>query len=185
MRASTSLLHIVLTITGLGLAACQPAAEPQAVANDYSSQGQANVVDNVSEQNILKIARSSPDHTTLAAAIDAAGLQHVLVNPGPLTVFAPTNAAFEALPPGTVEDLLKPENKSKLAKIVTSHASPGTFKGAGLNPKVKIYLATGQYVDVEERDGATYVNGAKILASVDASNGVVHVVDKVFLFPNM
>ncbi|MDZ4698088.1 MAG: fasciclin domain-containing protein [Rhodothermales bacterium] len=153
--------------------------------DDLRSQGQANVVDNVSEQHILKIARSSPDHTTLAAAIDAAGLQHVLVNPGPLTVFAPTNAAFEALPPGTVEELLKPENKSKLAKIVTSHASPGTFKGAGLNPKVKIYLATGQYVSVEERDGATYVNGAKILATIDASNGVVHVVDKVFLFPNM
>jgi len=182
---TSNLLFPVIIVAGLTLSACQPALEPDTAMDDLRSQGQANVVDNVSEQHILKIARSSPDHTTLAAAIDAAGLQHVLVNPGPLTVFAPTNAAFEALPPGTVEELLKPENKSKLAKIVTSHASPGTFKGAGLNPKVKIYLATGQYVSVEERDGATYVNGAKILATIDASNGVVHVVDKVFLFPNM
>ncbi|MEZ4702574.1 MAG: fasciclin domain-containing protein [Rhodothermales bacterium] len=167
------------------LAGCQPAAPEASFNDDFRDQGQANVVDNVSEMNILKIARSSPDHTTLAAAIDAAGLQHVLVNPGPLTVFAPTNAAFDALPAGTVEELLKPENKSKLAKIVTSHASPGTYKDSNLNPNMKIYLATGQYVSVEKRGDDTYVNGARILATIDASNGVVHVVDKVFLFPEM
>ena len=109
----------------------------------------------------------------------------ILVNQGPLTVFAPNNAAFDKLPAGTVEELLKPENKSKLAKIITSHASPGTFKGDLLKPGTKIYLATGQYVDVEVKDGDTYVNGAKILGTVEASNGVVHVVDQVFLFPDM
>jgi uncharacterized surface protein with fasciclin (FAS1) repeats len=103
------------------------------------------------------------------------------VNPGPLTVFAPTDDAFGALPEGTLDELLKPENKTKLAKIVTSHASPGTFYADQLKDGQKIYLATGQYVDVEINDEGTFVNGAKILGSVDASNGVVHVVDKVFL----
>jgi uncharacterized surface protein with fasciclin (FAS1) repeats len=111
-----------------------------------------------------------------------AELENVLVNPGPLTVFAPNDAAFAKLPEGTVETLLKPENKGKLATIVTSHASPGTFTGELLKDGSQIYLATGQYVDVEVKDGVTYVNGAKILGTVDASNGVVHVVDTVFLF---
>jgi uncharacterized surface protein with fasciclin (FAS1) repeats len=147
-----------------------------------NNHGQAGVADDESAKNILQIALSSKDHTTLVAAVQAAGLENVLVNPGPLTVFAPTNAAFAALPAGTVETLLKPENKAKLAGIVTSHASPGTFKGKDLAAGTQIYLATGQYVDVEVKDGDTYVNGAKILGTVDASNGVVHVVDKVFIF---
>ncbi len=147
-----------------------------------NNHGQAGVVDDVSEKNILQIAAGSADHTTLVAAVKAAGLENVLVNPGPLTVFAPNNAAFAELPEGTVETLLKPENKGKLASIVTSHASPGTFKGDLLADGTNLYLATGQYVKVEVKDGETYVNGAKILGSIDASNGVVHVVDKVFLF---
>lgn len=183
MRIHHPFASIALLVAGVWLAACQPGDHEAARQDDFRDQGQAYVVDDVSEQHILKIARSSPDHTTLAAAIEAAGLQHVLVNPGPLTVFAPTNAAFDALPPGTVEELLKPENKARLAKIITSHASPGTYKGAYLNPNMKIYLATGQYVDVAIEGDDTYVNGAKILATIDASNGVVHVVDKVFLFP--
>jgi uncharacterized surface protein with fasciclin (FAS1) repeats len=147
-----------------------------------ANHGQAGVLDDVSSKNILQIAMGSPDHTTLVAAVKAAQLENVLVNPGPLTVFAPVNAAFDDLPPGTVDELLKPENKGKLASILTSHASPGTFKGDLLADGTEIYLATGQYVNVEVKNGDTYVNGAKILGTVDASNGVVHVVDKVFLF---
>ena len=148
-----------------------------------ATHGQAGVQDDQSKKNILQIALSSADHTTLVAAVQAAELENVLVNAGPLTVFAPTNAAFEALPEGTLEMLLKPENKQKLAQIITSHAAPGTFKGALLESQKKIYQADGHYVDVELKEGAVFVHGAKILASVDASNGVVHVVDKVFLFP--
>jgi len=149
-----------------------------------ANHGQAGVVDDVSKKNILQIAIGSPDHSTLVAAVQAAQLENVLVNPGPLTVFAPNNDAFAKLPAGTVEELLKPENKGKLASIVTSHASPGTFKDELLADGSQIYLATGQYVDVEVKDGHTYVNGAKILATVDASNGVVHVIDQVFVFEN-
>lgn len=144
--------------------------------------GQSGVVDEDSKANILQIAMGSPDHTTLVAGVQAAELENVLVNPGPLTVFAPTNAAFDKLPEGTLDELLKPENKNKLAKIITSHAAPGTFDIPLLKDGSKIYMATGQYLDVEVKDGDTYVNGSKILASIDASNGVVHVIDDVFLF---
>lgn len=146
------------------------------------SHGQSGVVDKDSKQNILQIAIGSPDHTTLVAAVQAAHLENVLVNPGPLTVFAPTNAAFDALPEGTLEELLKPENQGKLAEIITGHASPGTFAGELLKKQKTLYMATGQYAKVEVKDDGVYVHGAKILGSVDASNGVVHVVDKVFLF---
>lgn len=151
-------------------------------AASSNNHGQAGVVDEDSEPNILQIAKSSEDHTTLAAAIEAAGIQNVLVNAGPLTVFAPVNEAFDALPAGTVEDLLKPENKKKLANILTSHASPASLSLDRLTDGFQVYLATGQYVQVEKKDGETYVNGAKILGTVDASNGIIHVVDKVFIF---
>lgn len=150
-------------------------------AMSASNTGQAGVVDNESKANILQIAKSSDQHTTLSTAIEAAEVQNVLVNAGPLTVFAPVNAAFEKLPDGTVENLLKPENKSKLANILTSHASPANLSKEQLAKGMQVYLATGQYVTSEEKNGEVYVNGAKILKSIDASNGVIHVVDKVFL----
>ncbi len=186
MMKKTLYSILLLTATALLFLSCankdqsNPSVEGSAQASNH---GQAGVVDEDSKQNILQIANSSPDHTTLAAAIEAAEIQNVLVNAGPLTVFAPHNAAFDELPEGTVEDLLKPENKQKLAKILTSHASPANIKKDQLKDGLSIYLATGQYVDVEERDGEVFVNGAKVVASIDASNGVIHVVDKVFLFP--
>jgi uncharacterized surface protein with fasciclin (FAS1) repeats len=147
------------------------------------THGQAGVVDKDSDKNILQIAASSPDHTTLAAACTAAEMLNVLANPGPLTVFAPTNAAFEKLPEGTVEDLLKPENKEILARIIQYHAAPGTYKGKGLKDGMKLYMASGHYIDVEVKEDGTYVNGSKIVGTIDASNGVVHVVENVFLPP--
>ena len=89
--------------------------------------GQASVVDNESEKNILQVAISSEAHSTLVAAVQAAQIEHVLVNAGPLTVFAPTNDAFAALPEGTVDNLLKPENQAQLATILTRHAAPGSY----------------------------------------------------------
>ncbi|MDZ7808451.1 MAG: fasciclin domain-containing protein [Gracilimonas sp.] len=158
------------------------ATENQSVS--ASNTGQAGVVDDESQAHILRIAKESPDHTILEKAIEAAGIQNVLANPGPLTVFAPNDEAFKALPEGTLDDLMKPENKSKLAKILTSHASPASLSKDQLAKGMDVYLATGHYVKSEEKDGEVYVNGAKILASVDASNGEVHVVDKVFLVAN-
>ena len=107
----------------------------------------------------------------------------VLANPGPLTVFAPTNAAFDKLPAGTVEDLLKPENKKTLMRIITFHAAPGTYKLKDLKDGVTIGQATGDNVTIEVKEEVIYVNGAKVLGTVEASNGVVHVVDAVLLPP--
>lgn len=177
-RSVTPLLSL------LAIGACtsgEPAQRPADEFDAASNRGQAFVQDDNSDPNILNIAIGSPDHTTLVAAVQAAELENVLVNAGPLTVFAPTNEAFDELPEGTLDDLLKPENKQTLYNIVTSHASPGKFTVDLLTDGMDLYQATGHYVKVEVRDGDTFVNGAKILGTVDATNGVVHVVDKVFL----
>ena len=145
--------------------------------------GQASVQDDLSEKNIVQIAAGSEDHTTLVAAVMAAGMADVLANPGPLTVFAPTNEAFAKLPEGTVDDLLKPENKKTLMRIITHHATPGTYTIEDLEDGMVLGQATGVNISVEVTDDVYFVGGAKILGSVDASNGVVHVVDAVLLPP--
>jgi uncharacterized surface protein with fasciclin (FAS1) repeats len=146
-------------------------------------KGQSGVVDAESDPNILQIAIGSPDHTTLVAAVQAASLENVLTNAGPLTVFAPNNDAFNKLPAGTVDELLKPENKAKLANIITFHAAPGSYTGNNIKGVMGIGQATGDKVKVEVKDGVTYVNGAKVLGTVKASNGYVHVIDQVLLPP--
>lgn len=147
--------------------------------------GQASVVDEDSEPNILQVAIGSEDHSTLVAAVQAAGIEHILVNAGPLTVFAPVNSAFDALPAGTVEDLLKPENKGKLAGVLTKHAAPGSYNIAGLKKEAskgrKLYMADGSYLTVNVEGEEVYVEGAKIIASIQTSNGIINVVDKVIL----
>jgi uncharacterized surface protein with fasciclin (FAS1) repeats len=147
--------------------------------------GQASVVDDVSAKNILQVAIGSKDHSTLVAAVQAANIEHVLVNAGPLTVFAPVNAAFDALPEGTVENLLKPENKGALAEILTRHAAPGSFNQEALKKEAKkgrkIYTATGDYFEVTVEGDDIFVAGAKILGTVQTSNGIINVVDKVIL----
>ena len=145
--------------------------------------GQASVKDDLSKRNIVQIAAASEQHTTLVAAVQAAGMVDVLANPGPLTVFAPTNEAFDKLPEGTVENLLKPENKKTLMKIITYHAAPGTYTIDDLKDGMSLGQATGDNVTIEVKEDATYVNGAKVLGSVGASNGVVHVIDAVLLPP--
>lgn len=148
---------------------------------DNKKQGQAFIEDDVAKPNALQIAMGSKDHTTLVAAVQAANLENALVNAGPLTVFAPTNEAFAALPEGTVEDLLKPENKSTLANILLYHVTPGNYSKDFLKKFKKLGQANNGYVDVEVKGDDVYVGGAKIIASIPAGNGIVHVVDKVIL----
>ena len=156
-----------------------PAAETS-TAPAKLQPGQEAVQDGESQANILQVALGSADHTTLVAAVKAAEQTRALANNGPLTVFAPTNAAFEALPEGTVENLLKPENKMTLASIIQMHAAPGTYDVDDMRDGQSLFVASGHNVKVEKRDDGTYVHGAKILGTVHASNGIVHVVDKVF-----
>ncbi len=150
---------------------------------EVKKTGQAFIADDGSTPNILNIAIGSPDHTTLVVAVQAAELENALVNAGPLMVFAPTNAAFDALPEGTVSDLLKPENKNALANILKYHVTPGNYSKEFLKKFKKLGQANNQDVAIEVKDGEVYVGGAKIIGSVKAGNGIVHVIDKVMLPP--
>ena len=177
----------LLTALSLVLSACGGGGYGSDVSDSgqdtefASNRDQGDIVDEDSQKNIVGIAAGSADHTTLVAAVKAADLVGVLSNTGPLTVFAPTNAAFDKLPDGTLDDLLKPENKTKLYNIVLSHGAAGKYKLKDLAEVSELSQATGHKVSVEVRDDGTYVNGTKILATVDASNGIIHVVDDVFL----
>ncbi len=151
---------------------------------DTEKQGQAFLRDDEATPNVLNIAIGSKDHTTLVAAVQAAELENVLVNTGPLMVFAPTNEAFAALPEGTVENLLKPENKAQLAFILKHHVTPGNYTKEFLKKFKTLGQASNLNVTVEVVGDDVFVGGAKILASVPAGNGIVHVVDKVILPPN-
>ena len=152
-------------------------------ADATKKQGQAFLKDDEARPTVLHIAIGSPDHTTLVAAVQAAELENVLVNTGPLMVFAPTNAAFDALPEGTVENLLKPENKDQLAFILKHHVTPGNYSKDFLKKFKKLGQASNESITVEVVGDDVFVGGAKILGSVPAGNGIVHVVDKVIL-PN-
>lgn len=147
-------------------------------------QGQAFIKNDESKPTVLDIATGSKDHTTLVAAVKAAELENVLVNAGPLMVFAPTNEAFNLLPEGTVEDLLKPENKEKLAYILKHHVTPGNYDKEFLKKFKKLGQASDESVEVEVKGDDVFVGGAKIIASIPAGNGIVHVVDKVILPTN-
>ncbi len=154
-----------------------------ATQKEVKKQGQAFIEDDGSTPNVLQIAIGSPDHTTLVAAVQAAELENVLVNAGPLMVFAPTNAAFDALPEGTVATLLKPENKGDLANILKYHVTPGNYSKDFLKKFKKLGQANNQNVMVEVKGDDVYVGGAKIIGSVKGGNGIVHVIDKVMLPP--
>lgn len=146
-----------------------------------SLSGQEAVVDNVSEKDVVKVAIASPDHTTLVAAVQAADLVTSLANAGPFTVFAPTNAAFDALPTGTVETLLKPENKDKLANILQHHVMTSALTADFFRDGQTMGMVDGTNVTFAVNGDEVTVDGAKIIGSVKASNGWVHVIDKVIL----
>jgi len=149
-------------------------------------QGQASVKAGEGEQaNALQVAKSLPDFTTLVAAIEAAGVEDAVVNAGPLTIFAPVNTAFDKLPEGTVETLLKPENKSKLAYILVNHVAPANYPVKQLKKEAKkgrkLYMASGKYLVVENKEGKIFVGGTEVLKSVKVSNGWIHVIGDVLV----
>jgi len=191
MKTTRKLLFVSVGL--LAFSACKNEAntegngtlEGNSVTNEAAAkQGQAFIQNDESEPTVLHIAIGSPDHTTLVAAVQAANLENALVNAGPLMVFAPSNAAFDALPAGTVEELLKPENKDQLALILKHHVTPGNYSKEFLKKFKKVGQADGTDATVEVKGDDVYVGGAKILASIPAGNGIVHVVDKVILPAN-
>jgi len=137
----------------------------------------------VPSKNIVENAMNASNVTTLVAAVTAAGLGHVLSGEGPFTVFAPTNAAFEKLPSGTVEMLVMPENKEKLTNILTYHVVSGAWKAENLREgEQMVKTLQGSEIKITKKDGKVWVNNAMVeTANVLSSNGVTHVIDTVLL----
>lgn len=138
-------------------------------------------------RNIIQNAVNSRDHTTLVAAVKAAGLVETLQGKGPFTVFAPTNMAFGKLPAGTVDTLVKPENKPTLTKILTYHVVPGRYAASSLEDGRKLKTVEGEELTVKKQDGKVWIVDAKggsamvTITNVNQSNGVIHVVDTVLM----
>jgi len=136
------------------------------------------------ENDIVDLAVATEFLSTLVAAVQAAGLVDVLKGDGPFTVFAPTNEAFAALPAGTVENLLKPENKDQLVAILTYHVVPGKVMSTDLSDGQKAATVQGSEVEIKIANGKVTVSGATVTAAdIEATNGVVHVIDRVILPP--
>lgn len=166
-------LRTLAAALALGLAtplalAAGPAATPVAAA-----RAQADIVDT---------AVAAGQFKTLAAALEAAGLVDTLKGPGPFTVFAPTDAAFAALPAGTVENLLKPENRARLREILSYHVVPGNVPASQVIGMDSATTVQGGTLDIAASGDGVSVDGARVIATdVTASNGVVHVIDKVLI----
>ena len=146
----------------------ETASEPTSETTEVSSGGQENVVDATSNPNIVQTAAGSKDHTTLVTAVKAAGLVTSLSNAGPFTVFAPTNAAFDKLPAGTVEGL-------------GYHTYVGSLKAEYMQDGQEFDMVFGGKVKITKKDGKTFVNGSEIVASIETSNGIIHVIGDVLL----
>ncbi|MGW8369476.1 MAG: fasciclin domain-containing protein [Gammaproteobacteria bacterium] len=134
------------------------------------------------DSDIVDTAIGAGNFTTLAAALEAAGLVETLKGDGPFTVFAPTDEAFSKLPAGTVETLLKPENIDQLTAILTYHVVPGEVKAAEVVGLEEAKTVNGQMVEISTQGSAVMIDGAKVTATdIMASNGVIHVIDTVIL----
>jgi uncharacterized surface protein with fasciclin (FAS1) repeats len=177
--------YFPLLAVAIMIASCGDSGDQQQTTDSGSSisaVGQSGVVDDTSNPNVVQVAVGSPDHTTLVAALQAAQYVDALSNVGPFTVFAPTNAAFDALPAGTLETLTKPENQRKLRDILEYHVLLGVYTPESFVNGRKMGTADGRSVDIEiGPDGTILVNGGKIIGTVTASNGIIHVIDKVLV----
>ncbi len=129
----------------------------------------------------MQTAVGSKDHTTLVTAVKAAGLVTSLSNAGPFTVFAPTNAAFDKLPAGTVNGLLKPEKKGDLENILGYHTYVGVLKVEYMQDGQEFDMVYGGKVKITKKDDKTYVNGSEIVATIETGNGIIHVIGDVLL----
>lgn len=187
---SSSIFSVLAVSASLLVASCGGGSAPAESSPSASAEspaaplaGQSGVQDDVSQKDVVKIAVGSADHSTLVTALKAAEYVDVLSNAGPFTVFAPTNAAFDKLPAGTVEGLLKPEKKNDLRTILEYHVYVGVLKPEMFQDGQSFGQASGHNITIGVKDGKVTVNGANIVASIPASNGIIHVIDGVLLPP--
>jgi uncharacterized surface protein with fasciclin (FAS1) repeats len=174
------LLGVCALALSLGVAACggdDDSSSATAVDTEQSEGAGAET------GNIVAVAQETPDLSTLVEAVVAAELVETLEEPGPYTVFAPTNEAFEALG-GTLETLLEPANQDELAEILTYHVVPGELTSSELSDGQMLETVQGESLEVEVGEAGVTVNGAAVaIPDVEASNGIVHVIDEVLLPP--
>ena len=177
MKTLKSVSYSLVAFAVASIVGCSAPKEQAEEMADTTS-----VTEEVVSNTVVDIAVGSADHTTLVAAVTAAGLVETLSGDGPFTVFAPTNAAFDALPAGTVEELVKPENKEKLTSILTYHVVAGNVLSSQLTDGQKVATLNGQELMVAIKEGVVTINGIKVVASdLAGTNGVVHVVEGVIL----
>jgi len=184
----TRIIKTFVLLAIFAFTSCKSSTSDASSSTDTTTQssaedgvGQSNVQDDVSNPNIVQVAVGSKDHTTLVAAVKAGGLVDALSNAGPFTVFAPTNAAFEKLPAGTVEGLLKPEKKADLVDILEYHTYVGSLKPEYFQDGQSYDQVNLKKVAITVKDGKTFVNGSEIVASINTANGWIHVINDVLL----
>lgn len=181
---STGIIGLALVLSVSSCSDEKKSEQNQATSESTApAEGQSAVKDDQSQKDVIKIAAGSKDHTTLVTALKAAEYLDVLSNTGPFTVFAPTNDAFNKLPAGTVEGLLKPEKKKDLRNILEYHVFVGVLKQENLHDGQKVGEVNGDNVTIGIKEGKMTVNGANVLATIPASNGVIYVLDGVLLPP--
>jgi uncharacterized surface protein with fasciclin (FAS1) repeats len=163
--------------------ACSKPAQETVGTSEPDEAGQSSVQDDESQKNIVQTAIGSPNHKTLVAALKAASYVDALSNAGPFTVFAPTDAGFAKLPEGTVDDLVKPENKVKLQNILEYHVYVGVIRESMVNGSMNLNQVNGKNVTLSKEGEKLKVNGNDILATINTSNGVIYVLDAVLLPP--
>lgn len=181
MKTKSILYSCLFVLLGASCASESAEAPTDAASTEQTSVGQSGVKDETSSPNIVQVAVGSKDHSTLVAAVKAASLVDALSNAGPFTVFAPTNAAFEKLPAGTVEGLLKPEKKADLKNILEFHTYVGVLKAEYMQDGQEFEQVNGGKVKITKKGDKILVNGSEIVASIVTSNGIIHVINDVLL----
>lgn len=187
-----SLMALVLTVVFCGWASAakdKKAAKTPPVANKTAAPAATETklklelvkLNGSQGKDIVEVAVGSKDHSTLVVALKAAGLVETLTGPGPYTIFAPTNAAFDKLPKGTVENLLKPENKLKLKSILEHHAAAPAYSPSILSEQTDLDMVDGPKLKVAMKDGDVYVDDVKIEAALATKNGVIYIVNSVLV----
>lgn len=181
------ILSLPIILLSLFITSCnsdKKTSEETTTTEATVSGGQEAVKDDESQKDVVKVAVGSKDHTTLVAALKQAELVTSLSNAGPFTVFAPTNAAFDKLPAGTVDGLMKDDKKADLQNILQYHVMTSALKADFFTDGLTLGMVNGDNITFSVKDGKVMINGtATIVASIPASNGMIHVIDAVLLPP--
>jgi uncharacterized surface protein with fasciclin (FAS1) repeats len=177
------ILATTLTLASVGFLSGAPALAESCSSKAARPTAISQAIAQAEQQTVVDIAASAGSFNTLTSALKAAGLVEVLEGKGPFTVFAPTDEAFAALPQGTLEELLKPENKDKLVKILTYHVVPGAVMSTDLKAG-EVATVEGSTVTIALGESVKVNEAGVVKADIKANNGVIHVIDKVLLPSN-